>query len=310
MRVWTHFLVVALFCGACSAVKISEQERFFKPSTNDSKVYIYTVQPAQTSASQQYLSALLLIHSANNALSINTFLYAYNGHTQHAHFTQLFTDSVQLLNESTFPINFIAADAHSATPSYYHSFKRDKIEFESDARTQALSAYEVLFSKQNPFQVMEAGTALEISGTRAIPAELHSLNGRTLDQESILHLHTMDSIESLFDHRKSARYYWVDFGLEEEFGTLFFRLSDSHEIDVLLNTFASLADLEISLLPSTDSNVPMCPIVLKSSGYACQILPFKTTSDASGPQQFWTGAVEIIDMSTQKRSGVGNIFVL
>jgi len=311
MRMLARVLLVMLPCGACSTVKISEKEHFFKPSTNDSKVYLYTVQPSETSVSQQYLSVLLLTHMANNKLSISTFLHRYDGNSQRADFAQSFTDSIQLLSESTFPINFIAAKEHSATPSYFHSFKRDKIEFEQVDPTQSISDYEVRFSKQNPFQVIETSTELKVSGVHPIQAILHSLNELDLEQESIVQIHTLDSIHKLFTQHKSERYYWFDFGMEEEYGSLFFRLSAANNLQILLNTFPSLQNLEIHVEPNpSDSGFQVGSIALKLPEGDCYVLPLKRVSSASEPAQFWTGAVEIINASTQARVGVGNLFVL
>lgn len=311
MRMLANILLMVFTCGACSMLRISEQEHFFKPSTNDSKVYIYTLSPSDKSSSQCYLSALLLTSYTNNALSINTYLYSYDGHSEHASFAQSFTDSIQLLNESTFPINFIAADNQSAAPSYFHSFKRDKIAFEQEDQALAISSYELCFPKQKPFQVIETSTALEISGTHAIPAELRSLNGTSLNQESTLQVHTLDSIDALFKRQKTQAYYWLDFGVDGEYGSLFFRRSVIKEIEVLFNTFSSLNGLEIDVnVDENKAGRPFDNIEFKVKEGVYQVVPLKTLPGAAAPMQFWTGAVEILNMSTQKRVGVGNLFVL
>lgn len=309
MRILIHIFLVAITCSACSLKRISEQEEFFKPSTNDSKVYIYTLSPSAKSTSQRYLCTLLLTSWADNVLSINTYLYTYDGFSERAGFSHVYTDSIQNLSESTFPINFIAANDQITSPSYFHSFKRHGIAFEQEDQSQTISSYELRFPKQKPFQVSETVPALKIAGAQAIPAELHSLNGTSLKQESILQIHTLDSIGALFKRHKTQAYYWLDFGVDGEYGTLFFSRSMDKDIAVLFNTFNSLNELKINLNVNETSR-PFDLLELKTTEALYQIIPLKTAAEASAPQQFWTGAVEILNVHTQKRIGVGNLLVL
>lgn len=314
MKHWITILGFLAFLSGCASKKISLQESFLKPPLNGSKLYFYTLRPNETGSTQLYLSAMILAHSEKKTTSILSFANSYDALRNMTRSSASFVDSIQNLDRNSFPISFIANDFNSTYDTYFHTISRKRIEYSFNQSDSEISGYDIRFSKQSSFFTIPIHSQLGIYKIAPLEAVIESHNESTIQQESILQLHVIDSIHYLLNQSKNQSLYWLDFNVQKMDGTLFFSINEEDKFELILNTFSTNELMELQLINSgiqlqTTNKSFKGTIELKIGAKTYHIQP-RSKEHTSTISQFWMGAIEIIDLDSMNRTGGGNMFVL
>ena len=314
MKVWIAILGLVALLGGCASKRISLQESYLKPPLNGSKLYFYTVCPKENSSSQLYLSAMILAHTEKNITSILNFLCSHDAHRNITSSSASFVDSIQNLDRNSFPITFIANDFNSTYDSYFHSLSHKKIEYSFSQINSEISSYEIQIDNHPSLASSQIHSQLGIYEMAPLKTVIQSINNSTIQQESVLQLHVIDSIHQLLSESKNQSLYWIDFSLQNTNASLFFSINKKNEIALFANTFVTNEVIEIKLIDqgihlqtSNKSLIGIIELKIGAKIYHIQPMSKEQTSTSS---QFWMGAIEIIDLSSRNRTGAGNMFVL
>lgn len=136
-------------------------------------------------------------------------------------------------------------------------------------------------------------------------------NNIVLNQNSILQLHVIDSIDFIFKTQKSNTFYWIDFHLKNENTSLFFSVNQQNKMDVFINP-SGLTDVSIIKEKPADGREELIEIIeMKKNDKTYQIMPQFLKNEANSDKtKYWMGAIEIRDKNSREIIGVGNMFIL
>lgn len=231
----SFYILSLLVLVSCASTKLTENEAFLSISSSKEKIYIFSVLSPYGEKTIS-LTALLVGHSEVGKHQFSAFSSFYSQLNDEDENGFAYIDSLPNWGSKRFPILLQSAEIDSTKLNFQFSMDRNSIDF-SVGLEELNNSCRIEYKRQKEFNTKVIGTAFQLARVEPMSVKIKKLNGKRIDQHSVLLLHTLEKPESLFATK--LHYYWIDFRFfdQQEAFSVFLSKDESGFVQVIYSSY-------------------------------------------------------------------------